>query len=172
MRTAPASGIGFAQHTGVLELHASYTREQVLLALGKGTIEAPFSHREGLLHLAERRLDVLFVTIDKAASEFSPTTMYEDFAMTDSLFHWQSQSTVGPDSPTGQRYIRHKEKGYTPMLFLRPAKRLENGLTAPFHFCGPLRYVRHEGSHPMSVVWRLEHPLPARIFRFSHRDIA
>lgn len=170
--TAPASGIRFRSRTGVLELHAAYTREQILLALGKGSIEAPHSHREGVLHLPSRRIDALFVTIDKAEAEFSPSTMYEDFAITETLFHWQSQSTVGPASPTGERYVRHGEKGYTPMLFLRPAKRLESGLTAPFHFCGPLHYVRHEGSHPMSLVWRLEHPLPARLFRFSHRNVA
>jgi hypothetical protein len=98
--------------------------------------------------------------------------MYEDYAVTDSLFHWQSQSGVGPDSSTGQRYRRHQEMGYVPMLFVRPGKRLENGLTTPFFFCGPLRYLRHEGSRPMSIVWRLEHPMPTRIFRLSHREAA
>ncbi len=171
-QTVPASGIGLREQTGVLELHASYTREQILLALGKGSLEAPFSHREGLLHLPDKRVDVLFVTINKAESEFSPTTMYEDYAVTESLFHWQTQSRVGPDSPTGQRYIKHAELDYTPVLFVRPTKRLENGLTAPFFYCGPLRYVRHEGSHPMSILWRFEHPLRARIFRLSHRDVA
>ena len=171
-RIVPASGRYFLEQTGVLELHARYTREQILLALGKGTLEAPFSHREGVLHLPERRVDALFVTISKSASEFSPTTMYEDYAVTDSLFHWQSQSGVGPDSSTGMRYRRHQEMGYVPMLFVRPGKRLENGLTTPFYFCGPLRYLRHEGSHPMSIVWRLEHPMPARIFRLSQRAAA
>jgi hypothetical protein len=171
-RIVPASGRYFPERTGVLELHARYTREQIMLALGKGTLEASFSHREGVLHLPERRVDALFVTINKSASEFSPTTMYEDYAVTDSLFHWQSQSGVGPDSRTGQRYRRHQEMGYVPMLFVRPGKRLENGLTTPFFFCGPLRYLRHEGSHPMSIVWRLEHPMPTRIFRLSHREAA
>ena len=165
----PASEIFFGDHTGILELHATYTREQILLALGRGSLETPFSHREGVLHVPERRMDVLFVTIDKAEKEFSPTTMYEDYAISDSLFHWQSQSTVGPDSATGQRYIQHEKNGYQPMLFLRPSKRTPEGLTSPFFFCGPLRYDRHEGSHPMSIIWRLVHPLPARILRVSRR---
>jgi superfamily II DNA or RNA helicase/HKD family nuclease len=165
----PASEIFFRDRTGLLELHATYTREQIMLALGRGSLEAPFSHREGVLHVPERRMDVFFVTIDKAEKEFSPTTMYEDYAISDSLFHWQSQSTVGPDSATGQRYIQHEKNSYQPMLFLRPSKRTPAGLTAPFFFCGPLRYERHEGSHPMSIIWRLIQPLPARILRVSRR---
>jgi len=165
----PGSRIFFRDRAGVLELHSTYTREQILLALGRGSLESPFSHREGVLHVPERRIDVFFVTIDKAETEFSPTTMYEDYAITESLFHWQSQSTVGPDSATGQRYIQHHKHGYQPMLFLRPSKRTPAGLTTPFFFCGPLRYDRHEGSHPMSIIWRLDHPLPARILRVSRR---
>jgi superfamily II DNA or RNA helicase len=165
----PASEIFFRDRTGLLELHATYTREQILLALGRGSLEAPFSHREGVLHLPERRMDVFFVTIDKAETEFSPTTMYEDYAISDRLFHWQSQSTVGPNSATGQRYINHHKHDYQPMLFLRPSKRTPTGLTAPFFFCGPLRYDRHEGGHPMSIIWRLDHSLPARVLRLSQR---
>jgi superfamily II DNA or RNA helicase/HKD family nuclease len=165
----PASGVFFRDQTGPLELHATYTREQIMLALGKGDLESPFSHREGVLHLPQRRLDVFFVTIEKAEREFSPTTMYEDYAISEQLFHWQSQSTIGPDSATGQRYIDHQKHGYQPMLFLRSSKRSPIGLTAPFFFCGPLRYERHEGNQPMSIIWRLEHPLPARILRLSRR---
>ena len=160
----PASGIHL-QRTGPLELHASYTREQITLALGKGSLEKPHPSREGLVHVPERRVDALFVTIDKAEADFSPTTLYEDYAITDRLFHWQSQSRVRPESPTGQRYIHHREQGYQPMLFVRPRRTLANGLTAPFHFCGPLRYQRHEGSQPMSIVWELEYPLPAHLLR-------
>ena len=32
---------------------------------------------------------------------------------------------------------------------------------------GPLQYVRHEGSRPMSITWRMEHPMPARVVRWS-----
>ncbi|MGC9457289.1 MAG: DUF3427 domain-containing protein, partial [Halothiobacillaceae bacterium] len=160
----PASGIHL-QATSLLELHASYTREQILLALGKGSLEKPHTSREGVVHVPERRVDAFFVTIDKAEADFSPTMLYEDYAITDRLFHWQSQSRTTPESPTGQRYIRHREQDYQPMLFVRSRRTLANGLTAPFHFCGPLRYQRHEGSQPMSIVWELEYPLPAHLLR-------
>lgn len=168
----PASGRYFKETTGVLELHGQYTREQILLACGKGSFEKPHQQREGVLHLPDRSADLFFVTISKGESEFSPTTMYEDYALSESRFHWQSQSNTSPESPTGQRYIHHRAKDSTPMLFVRDAKTLSNRLTAPFHFCGPLRYLSHQGSKPMSIVWELEQPMPARILRFSRRDAA
>jgi hypothetical protein len=85
--------------TGSLNLHASYTREQIVLSLGKGTYENPFPSREGVMHVAERKADVFFADINKSEADFSPTTMYEDYAITDRLFHWQSQSLTSDTSP-------------------------------------------------------------------------
>jgi len=61
--------------------------------------------------------------------------------------------------------------GYQPILFVREAGKLANGLTAPFQYLGPIDYVRHEGSKPMSIVWQLKHPLSARSLR-SYRQEA
>lgn len=163
----PASGVHFPERTGVLELHAQYTREQVLLALGKAGFEEPMYHREGVVHVKDRKVDAFFVTIRKTEARFSPTTMYEDYALSERLFHWQSQSTTSAKSPTGKRYIHHQRLGYTPMLFVREAAKLESGLTAPFRFLGPLQYVKHEGSRPMSVTWRLEYAMPAKVVRWG-----
>ena len=155
--------------SGVLNLHNSYTREQVLLALGKGTFENTYQSREGVLHISEKRLDVFFADINKSESDFSPTTMYEDYAITDRLFHWQSQSQTSESSPVGQRYINHEQTGYTPLLFVRERKKTANGLTSPYFFAGPLRYKRHEGSKPISFIWELAHPLPAKAFAWTRR---
>ncbi|MCC6696787.1 MAG: DUF3427 domain-containing protein [Candidatus Hydrogenedentes bacterium] len=155
--------------TGPLVLHASYTREQILLALGLGQFEKPHSSREGVLHVPSRKLDVFFADIHKAEADFSPSTMYEDYAITDRLFHWQSQSTTSESSLTGRRYIGHREQEYTPVLFLRERKKNAVGLTSPYFFAGPLEYVKHRGSQPMSITWRLEHPLPARALAWARR---
>ena len=157
------------QYTGPLTLHASYTREQVLLALGLGSFENPRSSREGVLHVPDRQLDVFFADINKSETDFSPTTMYEDYAITDRLFHWQSQSQTSDTSPVGNRYIHHKERGYTPILFIRDRKRLSNGLTAPYFFAGPLQYRKHEGSKPISFIWELECALPAKVLSWARR---
>lgn len=93
----------------------------------------------------------------------------KDYALTDRLFHWQSQSQTSDSSVTGQRYINHREQGYTPLLFIRDRKKLANRLTSPYLFAGPLRYRSHEGSRPISIIWELEHPLPARVLAWARR---
>ncbi len=155
--------------TGELNLHGSYSRAQILLAAGKGSFEHPAPAREGVLHIPERKVDLFFADIDKDEADFSPTTMYEDYAVTDKLFHWQSQSGTGSETATGRRYINHERMGYTPYLFIRRKKQLENGLTAPYLFAGPLRYRRHQGSKPMSILWELGEPLPAKALTWARR---
>lgn len=63
--------------------------------------------REGVKWLPDQKTDLLFVNLNKTEKDFSPTTMYEDYAISETLFHWQSQSTTSSDSPTGQRYIHN-----------------------------------------------------------------
>ncbi|NTU68523.1 MAG: DUF3427 domain-containing protein, partial [Chlorobiaceae bacterium] len=165
----PHAAQRFPELTGPLSLHGSYTREQVLLALGLGNFEQPKASREGVLHVPQRKLDLFFADINKSEADFSPTTMYEDYALTDKRFHWQSQSQTSADSQTGNRYINHQAHGYTPLLFIRNRKKLDNGLTSLYFFAGPLQYLRHEGSKPMSIIWELEHPLPARALSWARR---
>jgi hypothetical protein len=54
------------------------------------------------------------------------------------------------------------------LLFGREQKS-RNGLAQPFFFLGPARYVDHIGSRPMSITWRLDYPLPARLIRSMAR---
>ena len=79
--------------------------------------------------------------------------------MTRSLFHWESQSTTGPDSPTGQRYQTHVRGGSRVMLFARMAQ-----TDRAFWFLGTATYVSHEGARPMAIVWKLDHPIPADLY--------
>ncbi len=120
--------------------------------------------REGVVHLPDKRLDALFVTLNKSEKDYSPTTMYRDYAMSDTLFHWQSQSTTSAESPTGQRYIHHRERGDRIALFVRASKADASG-TVPYLFLGAAQYVTHEGSRPMSVTWKLDRPMPPGLFR-------
>lgn len=155
-----------------LAIHAAYTRDEILVALGHWSFSSRPSQREGVLHLRDRKLDVFFVTLQKTEDEYSPTTMYEDYLISHDLFHWQSQSNTSAQSSTGRRYIQHREHGYTPLLFVRETKTLPSGLSAPYHFLGPCSYVSHSGSRPISITWKLQHPVPARLFRTMARQIA
>lgn len=155
-----------------LAIHAAYTRDEILIALGHWRFNNRPSQREGVLHVKDRKLDIFFVTLQKSEDEYSPTTMYEDYLISHDLFHWQSQSNTSEQSPTGQRYIRHDELGYTPLLFVRETKSLPSGLSAPYHFLGPCRYVSHTGSRPISIMWKLLHTVPTRLLRTMARQVA
>ncbi len=170
IKKTPTVKYQFEHYTESLNLHSSYTREQILLSLGKGSFENPWISREGCLKVEDKKLDVFFADINKSKSDFSPTTMYEDYAITDTLFHWQSQSATSETSPVGKRYINHISEGYTPLLFIRDRNKLKNKLTAPYFYAGPLKYVRHEGSKPISFVWELEVPLPAKAMVWASRN--
>lgn len=151
-------------------LHAGYTREEIMALTGGRTWERPSGNREGLLHVPDLRLDVFMVTLNKTETDYSPSTLYEDYAIDSRLFHWQSQSTTSDISPTGKRYINHEAKGYRPLLFVREERR-HNDLAQAYIYLGPVTYESHSGSKPISFIWRTEHPMPARVLRLTRRLI-
>lgn len=155
---------------GPLTIHAAYTRDEILVGLGYWCLNRRPEHREGVLHLPQKKVDAFFVTLQKTEEHYSPTTMYEDYLVSHDQFHWQSQSNTSIDSPTGQRYLQHQKLGYTPLLFVRENKSLPSGLSAPYFFLGPCEYVSHEGSRPISIIWRILNYVPARLFRSMARQ--
>lgn len=145
-----------------LEVHATYTKEQILASLGKNTIEKQYPLREGVLYIEDKKTDVFLITLNKVEKHFSPSTMYEDYAINDELFNWQSQSRTSIDSPTGKRYVNHREYGNNILLFVRENKS-EDGVTSPYTYLGAADIVSHSGSKPISIVWKLRNKLPASI---------
>ncbi len=150
-----------------LALHARYTRDEVLAALGRSTLAKPFSHREGPFWHADTNTDYFFITLEKSEKYYSPSTRYRDYAIAPDLFHWESQSQTRAGSPTGQRYIRHAERGSHVMLLVRPSNKDAWGRTQPFTFLGPATYVSHTGERPMAIVWRLHRAMPMDVFRVA-----
>ena len=150
-----------------LDLHCTYTRDQLLVALD---FMKPATVREGVKWLPDQKLDVFFVTLNKADKDYSPTTMYNDYSINEWLFHWQSQSTTAEHSPTGQRYIHHRERGSRVLLFVREFKadRITNGAEA-YTYLGIANYVKHEGSRPMSITWKLDAPIPAKYLKKTNK---
>ena len=174
-RLAQAPALSLAQLpnvAGPLTVHAQYSRDEILVGLGHWSLSKRPDQREGVLHLANTKIDAFFVTLQKTEEEYSPTTMYEDYLISHDLFHWQSQSNTSAESKTGQRYIHHESLGYTPLLFVRETRKLPSDLTAPYTFLGPCSYVSHTGSRPMSIVWKLRYPVPARLYREMARQAA
>ena len=150
-----------------LDLHCTYTRDQLLIALD---FMKPATVREGVKWLSDKKLDVFFVTLNKSDKDYSPTTMYNDYSINEWLFHWQSQSTTAESSPTGQRYIHHKEQGSRVLLFVREFKtdRITNGAEA-YTYLGTANYVKHEGEKPMNITWQLDAPIPAKYLKKTNK---
>lgn len=149
-----------------LEVYDSYTRDQIFAALG---FAKPASIREGVKYLdpansdtVTKPTDIFLVTLNKSQKEFSDTTLYEDYSIDRHLFHWQSQSTITPESKTGQRYLSQRETGGIVLLFVRSAKQDAYRNAMAYTFLGTAKIVSHEGSQPISIIYRLDHPIPAK----------
>ena len=146
-----------------LDLYCTYTRDQLLVGMD---FMKPNTVREGAKWLPEKKLDVFFITLNKADKDYSPTTMYNDYSINEHLFHWQSQSTTTENSPTGQRYIHHRQQGSKVLLFVREFKSNQMyGCAEAYTYLGPAIYVKHEGEKPMNITWNLEYPIPAKYLK-------
>lgn len=150
-----------------LKIHSRYTRDQILVALELSTIDKKSSNREGVALNKNSNVEALFVNLKKSEEEFSPTTMYDDYAINETLFHWQSQNQTSSESPKGQSYIQQKKSGKTILLFVRESKKDADGFTQGYVFIGPVNYIEHTGSKPMSITWQLEEPIPHYLWKES-----
>lgn len=148
-------------NTVPLRLHARYSREQILVAFGAITFERQPPAREGVFVIQPENFEILFVTLDKNEKQFSPTTMYHDYAINEELFHWQSQNSARPDRGRGLDHIRHSEIGKRLFLFVRENSKDEIGRTMGFVNFGEVDYVSHTGSQPMNITWKLKEPMPS-----------
>ncbi len=142
-----------------LRVHARYSRNEACAAFG---VANPGTLREGVKWLESEQADIFFVTLVKSEQHYSPTTLYADRAITETLFQWESQSTTSSASATGQRYINHEKLGSTVHLFVRETKVADGAMGVPAYlYAGPMTYQEHTGDRPMRIIWKLAHALPA-----------
>lgn len=132
-----------------------------MVAFGDSTFDKKSSSREGVFNLSKLNIELLFVTLNKSDKQFSPTTMHHDYAITPSLFHWQTQNSAKPIAGKGLSYIQQKQNNKTVILFVREQSKDENGRTVGFVNFGPVEFIKYEGSQPMDITWKLLHPMPS-----------
>lgn len=154
IRPGPVPGLGDTP----LCLHASHGLREILTAVGYYTATKRSPHQSGVQALPDRQTELLFVTLDKT-NWFSGSTAYHDYAISTELFHWQSQNSAGPHTHVGRRYIESHSNGWSFQLFVRVNK------GDAYRACGPVKLKAWEGSQPMSITWKLVHPLPVRLFQ-------
>ncbi|MCB9598631.1 MAG: DUF3427 domain-containing protein [Sandaracinaceae bacterium] len=141
------------------QVHATYARDEVsagLRQLRKGKL---LRTQGGVYKDDASRSDILFVTLEKTEKEFTPTTLYNDYPITPTRFHWESQAKTRSDSKTGRRYQGHVAMGWRVLLFVRHHK-TTRGVTSPYLFLGPVTYAEHQSDKPMQIIWQLERAMP------------
>jgi hypothetical protein len=117
------------------------------------------SWQSGVFEAQEERSELFAFTLDKSSGSFSPTTRYQDYAISPRLIHWESQSSTREDGPTGRRYRNHAAEDRSIMLFAR--LRADD---RAFWFLGTGNYRGHTGEKPMAITWELDQPLPGDLF--------
>ncbi|MGW0879519.1 DUF3427 domain-containing protein [Streptomyces sp. NPDC002671] len=152
-----------------LKVHSSYNRSEILAALGVARFggQMPRSFAQGVQWVEELQTDALLITLEKNEKDFSPTIRYKDYALSPTLFHWESQNSTAADSRTGMRYREHEQRGSEVLLFIRRYKNTDIGKAQPWMLLGPATYETHTGSKPMAITWRLKHELPADVWTYS-----
>ena len=154
-------------YTNPLRIHSRYTREQILAAFGFHTFNKKSEIREGVAFSKEKNTELLFITLNKSEKDFSPTTLYEDFAVSEKVFHWQTQNSVSPEKGKGLTYINHRKMKKRILLFVREKNVDEFGNTMAFVFLGEGNLLDHYGKKPMSIKWELNEPMPAYLWKDS-----
>ncbi|MCG3167896.1 MAG: UvrABC system protein B [Bacteroidia bacterium] len=148
-----------------LKIHSRYTRDQILAAFRISSFEKKSSNREGVAENKKLKTELLFIDLVKSEKDFSPTTLYQDYAISDTLFHWQTQNSAKPESGKGLSYISHEENEKIVLLFVREKNTDEFGNTMSYVFLGQVKYIDHYGSKPMSINWELKEPIPPYLWK-------
>jgi hypothetical protein len=82
-------------------VHASYSRDEISAGLrqlrqketevGERAPAKLLRTQGGVFKCEEANADILYVELDKDPKHYTPTTLYDDRAITPELFHWESQ---------------------------------------------------------------------------------
>ena len=153
-----------------LKLHGVYTKDQIFVAIGTSTLEHKSSNREGVERNKQRNIEAMYVDIIKDREEGSNTN-YNDFAINETLFNWETQNKVSPESQAGKNYINQTQKM---LLFVRQQDSFpeDKGRTMGYTYLGEVKLVKWQGARPMEITWRLKTPMPASFFKIArHRAI-
>ena len=158
--TRPIADLG---ENNVLDLFGCYTREEQLAIFGRRTAEkAGAIPQSGCLNLDDINTELLWVTLNKSDKDFSPSTQYEDYAINEALFNWQTQNNASHQN-SGRRYVEQKTNGRKFLLFVREHKVDEYGFTSPYFCLGLVDYVNSHGDKPMTITWAMQNHIPGFI---------
>lgn len=143
-----------------IELYGCYSADEIHLLLedklGRWQVL-------GTQYNREKRFAMVFVTLNKSDKDYSPSTLYEDYAISQHQFHWQSMNKTRILSEEGQRIINQKQNGWKFLLFVRESKTDEYGITNGYYCLGAMDFNSSHGESPMNVIWDMQEPIPGFI---------
>lgn len=143
-----------------IELYGCYSADEIHIMLedepGRWVVL-------GAQYNKERKFAMIFVTLNKSDKEYSPVTMYEDYAISARQFHWQSMNKVRINSEQGQRIINQPTNGWKFLLFVRDSKSDEYNNTNAYYCLGLMDYDSSYGECPINVVYNMRSDIPAFI---------
>ena len=153
-----------------LALHARYSRAEVIAALGFGDGVKPKVTQGGILWMPEARCDVFFVDLRKAERDYSPTTMYHDYAINRELFHGNHNRAKPRTNRRCSATSTTRPRDRACCSSFANVKR-SSSAHKPFSFLGPVSYVDHRSERPVAFTWRLSVPMPEELFEIA-RSVA
>lgn len=143
-----------------IELYGCYSADEIHLLLedklGRWQVA-------GTQYNYEHRFAMVFVTLNKSDKDYSPSTLYEDYAISPMQFHWQSMNKTREQSEDGQRIINQNSNGWKYILFVRDSKTDEYGFTNGYYCLGEMDFQSSHGECPMNVIWNMREPIPGFI---------
>jgi superfamily II DNA or RNA helicase/HKD family nuclease len=142
-----------------LEQYGCYTREEVFAIFGRQTANKKMQGSvTGVFNIEELNTELFFVTLNKSDKDFSASTMYDDYVVSENQFHWKSQNTDSHEG-RGRRFVEQDRNNKKFLLFVREYKHDGFGNTCPFFCLGLVDYISSYDDKPMSIDWRMHHPI-------------
>ncbi len=142
-----------------LEQYGCYTREEVFAIFGRQTADKRMQGSvAGVFNIEELNTELFFVTLNKSDKDFSASTMYDDYVVSEHQFHWKSQNT-DTHSGRGRRFVEQATNKKKFVLFVREYKHDGFGNTCPFYCFGLIDYISSRDDKPMSIDWRMHQPI-------------
>jgi hypothetical protein len=166
--------IQFKKFNAPLFTQASYTRDELLGALGWACLEEnPINpensktrkskgHPSGVVYLSDLDLDLFFINLLKEESKFSVTTRYHDYALTPEIFCWDSQNSATLEKGDGARYAAQPQTKHDVLLVMR-----DKSDGGSFKIIGLADFESATGGRPIKIKWKLRTPLDAETFMAS-----
>lgn len=147
----------------LLSLHCRYLMSEIIGALNVRSKKGTLITRVARGSMVSGGFVLIFITLRKSEKLYSPSTMYDDYAIDRQHVHWQSPNDMSPTTKAGKVHIGDGSSE-VPLIFIREEPE-EKGRPRPaYYFLGAAQCLEHRGERPMSITWRLASAMPAALF--------